>query len=83
VSSYVTPFKGKISNLEFSDFDLDGVNGVKLGYDFQHTKSSLIELIWGTHIYVSMYIYFDPKFRISVGRIIPFFCIKSVRTADI
>jgi hypothetical protein len=24
VSSYVTPFKGKISNLEFSDFDHDG-----------------------------------------------------------
>jgi hypothetical protein len=25
LTSYVTPFKGNISNLEFSDFDLDGV----------------------------------------------------------
>jgi hypothetical protein len=27
VSSYVTPFKGIISNLEFGDFDLDALWG--------------------------------------------------------
>jgi hypothetical protein len=30
MSSYVTLFKGKILNLEFGDFDLDGVMGVGL-----------------------------------------------------
>jgi hypothetical protein len=30
MSSYVTPFKGKISNLEFGDFDLDGIMGLGL-----------------------------------------------------
>jgi hypothetical protein len=39
------------------------VNGVKLGYDFQHPKSSLIELIFGSHMYISMCFYFDPRFR--------------------
>jgi hypothetical protein len=30
LSSYVTPFKRVISNLEFSDFDLNGVMGLGL-----------------------------------------------------
>jgi hypothetical protein len=55
VSSYVTPFKGIISNLESGEFDLNGVVGfrvnmVNLGYGFQHTKSSLTEIIFSTHI---------------------------------
>jgi hypothetical protein len=36
------------------------LNEVKLWYAYQHPKSSLTELIFGTHMYISMYFYFDP-----------------------
>jgi hypothetical protein len=85
VSSYVTPFKEKISNLEFGDFDLAGfygvrVNGVKLGYGFQHTKSSLIELIFCTHTYRLVYTsILTPSLRFLPDKSY-LFCIQSART---
>jgi hypothetical protein len=48
------------------------VNGVTLGYGFQHPKSSWIEPIFGTCMYVSIYYYFSAGFRVSVERITHF-----------
>jgi hypothetical protein len=48
------------------------VNGVTLGCGFQHPKSSWIDPIFGTCMYVSIYYYFAPGFRVSVARITQF-----------
>jgi hypothetical protein len=60
VSSYVTLFKCKISKLDIGDLNFSvvtgvGFSGVKLGYSFQHSKYSQIELSSGTRVYVSIY----------------------------
>jgi hypothetical protein len=79
-SSYVTLFKGKNHTWNSAILILTGlcgrVNRVKLGFGFQQLKSSQIEPIFGTCVFVSIYCYFDHGFRVSAARITHFLYLK-------
>jgi hypothetical protein len=66
-SSYVTLFKEKNPTWNLAILTLTVFNEAKLGFGFQHPKSSRIEQIFGTCVYVSIYCYFNPGFRVSAA----------------
>jgi hypothetical protein len=79
----VTLFKGENQISNSAILTLTGygvtVNGSKLRFDFQHRKFSRIEPIFDTHMYDSIYCYFDPRW-LGIGfplQELHIFCIQS------